>query len=373
MRNLHGIIFAYRESPELRELVRVRNSCSIPYGGRYRLIDFSLSNMVNAGVTDIGLIVHASYQSLLDHVGSGKDWDLSRKHGGLRILPPFGYSGKHKGGSQYRGRMDALAGVYSYLQTIRQDYVLLTFGDLAANLPISEAFEQHLKTGADITALCVPTTSADPRLTNYITVDSKNRATDVAIHPMEPMGKVSLETYILSKSLLMNLVDRCAAHDVYSFSHGVLLGGLSEGLNIQTFDFDGYAARIQTVPGYFMRSMQLLDPTVQESLFRTDRPVRTKDQSNPSTYYGPEAQSINSLVSDGCIIEGTVINSILSRGVRVEKGAVVENCILMQRATVQTGATLRYTIADKNVRVCPGRMLMGHGTYPLVIAKDEVV
>ena len=106
MRNLHGIIFAYRESPELRELVRVRNGCSVPYGGRYRLVDFSLSNLVNAGVTDIGLIVHASYQSLLDHVGSGKDWNLSRKHGGLRILPPFSYAGKHKVGSQYRGRMD---------------------------------------------------------------------------------------------------------------------------------------------------------------------------------------------------------------------------------------------------------------------------
>ena len=112
MNKLHGIIFAYLSNPDLRELTQHRNTCSIPYGGRYRVIDFMLSNMVNAGVSDVGLIVHAIYQTLLDHVGSGKDWDLSRKHGGLRILPPFGYSGRREG--IYRGRMDALAGVRSY-------------------------------------------------------------------------------------------------------------------------------------------------------------------------------------------------------------------------------------------------------------------
>lgn len=373
MNDLHGIIFAYKMSPELRELVQLRNSCSVPFGGRYRLIDFALSNLVNAGVNDVGIIVHTSYQSLLDHVGSGKDWDLSRKHGGLRILPPFGYAGKHLN-SQYRGRMDALSGVYSYLQTIRHNYVLLTNGDLAANLPINEAFEQHLKSGADITAICTPTTSADPRLNTYMTVDAENRVTDIAVHPsMGNSGKVSLETYILSKSLLMKLVDQCTAHDAYSFSQGVLLPGLTDGLDIRVFDFDGYAARIQKVGGYFSHSMELLDPAVRADLFRKDRPIKTKDQSNPSTYYGPESKSVNSLVSDGCHIEGTVINSILARGVRVEKGAVVENCILLQRATIQEGATLHYAIADKNVRVCPGRTLMGHGTYPLVIAKNEIV
>ena len=112
MNDLHGILFAYRSNSNLGELTRPRNTCSLPFGGRYRLVDFMLSNYVNAGITDVGLIVHESYQSLLDHVGSGKDWELSRKHGGLRILPPFGYVGK--GGGEYRGSMEALSGVYSY-------------------------------------------------------------------------------------------------------------------------------------------------------------------------------------------------------------------------------------------------------------------
>ena len=166
-------------------------------------------------------------------------------------------------------------------------------------------------------------------------------------------------------------MDQCASHDVPSFSQGVLQNNTR--LDVRTFLFDGYAAQIQTVVGYYARSMELLDPAVRSSLFRTDRPIRTKDQANPSVYYGPEARSMNSLVSDGSIVEGTVINSILSRGVRVEKGAVVENCILMQRTAVQPGATLRHVIADKNVRINPGRMLMGHETYPLVIPKNEIV
>ena len=370
MNDLHGIIFAYRSNPELRELSQRRNTCSIPYGGRYRVIDFMLSNMVNAHITDIGLIVHANYQSLLDHVGSGKDWDLSRKHGGLRILPPFGYSDKNR--NVYRGRMDALAGVRSYLQGIRQEYVVLAGGDLAVNLPLSDVFDHHLKSGADITAVCTSTPKGDPHNSDYFTIGPDGFVSDVAVQPFAAQGCESLEVYILSQILLLSLVDHCAAHNIPSFSQGVLLNMLGR-LKISPYLYEGYAARLQSVAGYFARSMELLNPAVRADLFDPDRPVKTKDQSNPSTYYGPESRSVNSLVSDGCIIEGEVINSILSRNVRVEKGARVENCILMQGTAIQAGAVLKYAITDKNVRVNPGRMLMGHETYPLAIGKGEIV
>ena len=371
MNDLHSIIFAYRATPDLRELSAQRNTCSIPYGGRYRVIDFMLSNMVNANVSDAGLIVHANYQSLLDHLGSGKDWDLSRKHGGLRILPPFGYASKHQDGV-YRGRMDALCGVYSYLKNIRQDHVVLAGGDLAANLPIRDIYEQHLQSGADITAVCARTPKSDPKHSTYFTLGADGRVTDVAANPFTPSGCESLEVYILSKSLLLSLVDHCSAHNIPSFSQGVLLN-MVHSLKIIPYLFDGYAARLQSVAGYFARSMELLNPAVRADLFRTDRPIKTKDQSNPSTYYGTNGKSVNSLIADGCVIEGEVVNSIISRGVRVEAGAKVENCILMQGTTVQQGAVLKYTITEKSVRVNSGRMLMGHETYPLAIAKNEVV
>ncbi|BDF71621.1 glucose-1-phosphate adenylyltransferase subunit GlgD [Oscillospiraceae bacterium] len=371
MNKLHGIIFSYRSNPNLRELTQHRNTCSIPYGGRYRVIDFMLSNMVNANIADVGLIVHTSYQSLLDHVGSGKDWDLSRKHGGLRILPPFGYANKNREGA-YRGRMDALAGVYSYLQNIRQDHVVLAGGDIAVNLPIRDIYESHIASGADITAVCTRSPKGDPKESDYFVMGAGGMVSDVLVHPPIPQGCESLEVYIMSKSLLLSLVDHCAAHNVASFSQGVLLPMLGT-LKIHPYIFDGYAARLQSVAGYFARSMELLDPAVRQDLFTAERPVKTKDQSNPSTYYGPDSRSASSLVADGCIVEGEVENSILFRGVTVEKGARVQNCVLMQGTTIQAGAVLKYAITDKNVKVNQGRMLMGHSTYPLAIAKNEIV
>ena len=371
MNKLHGIIFAYRSNPNLRELSQHRNTCSIPYGGRYRIIDFMLSNLVNAGIVDIGLIVHTNYQSLLDHVGSGKDWDLSRKHGGLHILPPFGYANKGREGA-YRGRMDALAGVRSYLQNIRQDTVVLAGGDMAVNLPIRDIYASHVASGADITVVCTGTPKGDPKESTYFTAGPDGFVTDIAARPPVPNGYESLEVYILSKSLLLSLVDHCEAHNIHSFSQGVLLPNLGN-LKMHTYLFDGYAARLQSVAGYFARSMELLDAGVRKELFVPERPVKTKDQSNPSTYYGPGASAVNSLVADGCVIEGDVENSILFRGVTVEKGARVSNCVLMQGTYIQKGATLKYAITDKNVKVSAGRMLMGHTSYPLAIAKNEIV
>ncbi len=370
MNKLHSIIFAYRYNPDLRELIQNRNTCSIPYGGRYRIIDFMLSNMVNAGVVDVGLIVHANYQSLLDHVGSGKDWDLSRKHGGLRILPPFGYTNK-TGEGVYRGRMDALAGVRSYLENIRQDYVVLAGGDLVVNLPLREMLEAHIQSGADITAACTRKPQGEPKNCDYFTL-AGGRVTDVAVRPPMPQGVESLEVYILSKDLLLSLVDHCAAHSIHSFSTGVLQA-MSGRLEVRPFFYEGYVARPRSTAGYFARSMELLDAGTRAQLFLPERPVKTKDQSNPSTYYGPDSKSVHSLVADGCIIEGEVENSILFRGVRVKKGAKVSNCILMQGTTIQEGAVLKYAITDKNVQINPGRMLMGHHTYPLTIAKNEIV
>ena len=371
MNDLHGILFAYRSDANLGELTRPRNTCSLPFGGRYRLIDFMLSNCVNAGITDVGVVVHQSYQSLLDHLGSGKDWDLSRKHGGLRILPPFSYT--EQGHGEYRGSMEALAGVYDYLEDIRQDYVLLAWGDTAINLPVSEVFEQHLSSGADITVVCTPTLKGAPRFSEYVEVSEEGRITDLSIHPTAADKALeSLEIYVLSKRLLMDMVDYCAAHDVSNFSRGVLQPRM-KSLKMMPYVHKGYVGRFQSVSDYFQRSRELLDPAVRADLFNPARPIRTKDQSNPSTYYGPESKSVSSLVADGCQIEGEVENSILFRGVVVEKGAKVSDSVLMQGTVVKAGASLSYVIADKDVVVNDGRMLMGHLTYPLAIAKGSVV
>lgn len=372
MKDLHGLLFAYHSDANLGELTRPRNTCSLPYGGRYRLVDFTLSNYVNAGITDVGMVVHASYQSLLDHVGSGKDWELSRKHGGLRILPPFSFA-DDRHASEYGGIMEALAGVYSYLQDIRQNYIIMGAGDIAVNLPVADVFQQHLDSGADITVVCTRKMYGSPRYNSYLTLNDAGLVCDMSIKPSAVDSPLeSLEFYILSKKLLLEMVDYASAHDLNYFDKDILLPRLNT-LKIVPYIHEGYCARFQSVAQYFEQSMELLKPEILSDLFNPDRPIHTKDLSNPSTYYGPESKSIRSLVSDGCRIEGEVENSILGRGVIVGKGAKVSNCVLMQGTVVNAGASVSYVIADKNVTVNEGRMLMGHATYPLAIAKGSVV
>lgn len=371
MNNLHGILFAYQSHPHLRELTEHRTTSSIPYGGRYRFIDFMLSSYVNAGITDVGVILHESYQSLLDHLGTGKSWDLSRVRGGLKILPPLAYAKKRDGG-RFRGEMEALAGVYTYLQQIRQDYVILGTADLVASLPVAEIFEAHLAKGADITAVCTHHMTGEPEYTTYFTVGAGGKVSDVSCGAGTAFCCESLDVYILSRDLLLSLTDYCASHNLYRFGRDVLQN-MADSLSISPYFFEGYAARIQSSAAYFEKSMELFSPGVRSSLFQAGQPVRTKDRSDPSTYYGPEAKQKNCLTADGCVIEGTVENSILFRGVRVEQGARIKNCILMQDTVIREGAILNCVIADKDVTINQGRMLMGHNSYPLVLAKGSVV
>lgn len=370
MNGLHGIIFSYEKRNHLRELTELRSAASIPYGGRYRAVDFALSNLVNAGVTDVGVVLHGRYQSMLDHLGTGKVWDLSRKRGGLRVLPPFNYQ-KDWGVMPFRGKIEALAGVRSYLDTVRQDYVALMDGDLVANLPLAEIYQQHLRSGADITVVCGADSFATEDGT-YFEIDGEGCVTEVLYHLACPRGYRGLEVYLLSTELLKELVDECFAKDQYSWRRDVLRAR-KEDLRIHTFIWHGFAAQIRSVQEYYDRSMQLLDPAIRAELFTQERPIRAKGADKSSTYIGDTGRCVNSLVAEGCRIEGAVENSILFPGVVVEEGAVIRNCVLFKESVIRRNVQLSYIIADKNVEVLAGRTLMGHATYPIVLAKGSVI
>ena len=369
MNGLHGIIFSYEKRNNLRELGEIRSAASIPFGGRYRVVDFALSNLVNAGVTDVGVVLNGRYQSMLDHLGTGKVWDLSRKRGGLRVLPPFNYQ-KDWGVMPFRGKIEALAGVRTYLDTIRQDYVALMDGDLVVNLPLADIFEAHVKSGADVTVVCGNDSFATEDGT-YFEKNSEGRITEVLYNLHTPRGYRGLEVYILSTQLLKDLVDECAAKDQFSWRKE--LQTRKDSLYLRSYIWSGFAAQIRSVQEYYDRSMQLLNPAIRAELFCPERPIRAKGADKSSTYLGPEGKCVNSLVAEGCRIEGTVENSILFPGVVVEAGAVVRNCVLFKETAVRRDAQLSYIIADKDVEVLPSRTLMGHATYPIVLAKGSKV
>ena len=321
MTDVHAIVYAYHSSPRLGELTRTRTNASLPFAGRYRLIDFALSSLSNAGVRDVGVIMQRDYQSLLDHLGSGKAWDLSRRRGGMRLLPPFGNSR-----GDYSGTAEALNAVISYVRDIPQEHVILMPADILCNIDVAAAVNRHVQSGCGVTAVC---TRRTPNGTHYrFTTDDTGRVRQIAAY-------------------------------------------LERGGTMDVTMHDGYFARIDAVEDYFAASMDMLLPGPRASLFPTDRPVRTKERADVSTYYGEHARVENSLVADGCIIEGTVKNCVLFRGVRVAPGAMLENCILMQDTVICEGAALKFIISDKDVRVSPYVTLTGSEKLPLVIPKGS--
>ena len=371
MKNMHGILFAYSSNVRLKELTEHRTASSIPYGGRYRAIDFMLSNMVNAGITDIGVIMRENYQSLLDHLGSGKDWDLARKRGGLRLLPPFAYAGVRRDAGTYRGKLEALYAITSYIENIRQEYIVLADGDLIVNLPLEEIFQKHLEQRADITCVCLnrePGYESDA----YLRADAKGRVSEVLLSGLDENTCPCVGVYILSKALLENILADCAAHNYVNFTRDVLQR-MQSRLNITAYIHQGFSARPQSVADYFMQSMNLLKPEVFRDIFSRERPIRTKVRDEASAYYGSDILVRRSIVADGAVIKGEIENCVVFRGVKIEEGARLKNCILMQDTRIEKGVDLSFAITDKKVVVTQGRALKGHESYPIAISKGSMV
>jgi len=370
MNDMHGIIFAYGSPTALRELCDHRTVSSIPVGSRYRTIDFILSSMTNAGISDIGVIMRESYQSLLDHLGSGKDWDLNRKRGGLKLLPPFGLSKLH-GIDEYRGSMEALGSILSYIQRIRQKYVVLADGDILTNLDISAVLSRHIDSGADITAVC----AADSGLVQtdlHMSFGADGFAEAVYLSGSVATSRPALGVYVLSKELLEKLIEYCMARSLYSFEENVLQKMCGE-LKIAGYTITGFAAKLTSTSVYFAECMRMLDKGVRNDLFPRGRTIKTKVRDEAPTYYAPGSSAKNCLIADGCYIEGEVSNSVIFRGVKVAKGAKIENSILMQDTEIGEDAVLSYVITDKDVKISAERKLMGHDTYPVIISKGTVV
>ena len=371
MNGMHGIIFSYGKRTELRELIANRIHGSIPFACDYRVVDFMLSSMVNAGITDVGVIMHGKCQSLLDHLGSGKSWDLSRNRGGLKLLPAFAYNEKRSDGEgMFRGKVEALGCVMDYLQHIRQDYVVLADSDIVINLPLQKVLDEHIRAGADITCVC--TEQPGESTNTYVKTDAHRRITDVSFNVNSPSGHRCLNIFVMSKEFLIRTVKDCVAHDRFSFRHDILQE-MHKDHNFHAFVWEGYAARINSVAAYYERSMELLNTAVRKELFCPERPVYAKENDAASTYIDPTGECVNSLIADGCDIQGSVKNCVVFRGVTVEKGATVENSILFKGTTVRSGAVLRCVIADKNVTFNENVTLMGHENYPVVVAKNTEV
>lgn len=366
MIDLHGIISAYRGSPELGALVEGRTASALTFAGRYRLVDFALSSLKAAGVYNVDVVMQKDYQSLMDHIGSGKDWDMSKKNGGLRLLPPFGMGG-NKGA--YSGLLEALLAAESYLRRMKENNIVIMPGNLAINIDLKAVLKAHVESDAGLTIVCAE--GLDSGEYHKYTTDEQGYVAEALYQRAGSTvaGAADLEVYIVKKDVLLEMLDFAAAHMRYAFHADGINEYLKRGGKVKIYIHDGYAVQIKTVAEYVKANMDMLCKANRKSLFPVERPVLTNDRADVSTYYAEESKVINSLVSDGCFIEGTVKNSILSPGVKVGKGSVLENCIIMRDTVIGDNVVLKNVVADKYVCVEASKELIGSDNIPVVIPR----
>ena len=373
-----GLIFSNIHDASLPELTRIRTIASVPFGGKYRMIDFALSNMVNSGITKIGIITHYNYQSLLDHIGTGKDWDLARRSGGIKILPPFITAFDNSAANMvYTTRLEALLGVMNFIDRCNEDYIVTSDCDVICNIDIEDVLKYHEANDADVTIVSKKIDPSQYPLTPHtevLTSDDEGNLIDVMDYtPRTEETEISLNVMVFKRTYLQNVLLDAAAHGYSAFYHDIIMRKVRRD-KIMVYRYDGYYSMVSSLASFFESNMKLLEEEARQGLFSIkNRPILTKVRNSAPTKYSSDAKVVNSVVADGCVIEGQVENSILFRGVKVGKGTIVRNSILLQDTYVGNDVALNCVISDKNVMIKDGRVLSGHETMPFFIGKGKMI
>ncbi len=373
-----GIIFSNIHDANIADLTRMRTLASVPFGCRYRLIDFTLSNMVNSGITNVNVITHYNYHSLMDHLGSGKDWDLARTRGGIKLLPPFVSAFANNRNALYETRLEALKSINDAVTHIQDDYVVMSDCDVICNIDLNDIINDHIEHGADMTIAVkhVNLTPEQARNTTMFTSNENGEITDIMSYPTDFSGEadVSLNILVMSSSYLKTIVLDAIAHNYVSMNRDVIGRNIGHA-NFRIYRYDGYFAVISSMAEYFAHSMELIrDAGVRRELFETkNRPIYTKVRNSAPAKYADGAKVKNSLIADGCVIEGQVENSILFRGVKIGKKTVVKNSILFQDTFTGDSVSLNCVLTDKDVVIRDGVTLSGATSMPIYVAKGKMI
>ncbi len=368
--NVLGIVFGNNHADRVAALTSHRALASVPFAGKYRLIDFNLSNMSNSGITNIGIIVSKNFFSLMDHVGSGKSWNLSRKNGGVHLLPPFIQSGEVVGNSE----IEALHSVKRFLNDATEDYVLLSECGMVANINYNDMLQQHIDNKADFTVMYVTGLKSEGRKDALsITMGADDRIDTFSLKSCaSPDNNIVVGTILTNRKFLMELVEECISNNKLNYIRNVFQSYV-RSYRFYGYEFKGYYSLISSMEEYFDANMSLLSRENRQALFNSRHPIFTKVRDDMPSRYGLGSSVKNSLIAQGCIIEGEVENSIIAKGVRIGKGTKVSNCIIMQDTKVGSGATLNYVISDKDVVIKDNRALCGYDSFPIYIPSEKVL
>lgn len=371
-----GIIFPNSYDSLVPELVTERLMASIPFASRYRMCDFMISSMVHCGIDNISILVRKNYHSLMDHLGSGREWDLTRKNGGLNIVPPYA----QKQVKVYEGRIEALESIRGYLKKQTEKYVIMTDSNIAVNFDFNDLLHAHIESGADATVAYRKQEIPKPLIKQstealdlyYALGVNGDHVSKIYINPTEK-GEMNfcLNIYVVERELLIRMIDDAFVHGYTSFVRDILERQI-EHLDVRGYCYDGYVAEIHDMKSYFEENMKLLEEENLNALFSGNQ-IYTKIRDDNPTRYINGSKAKNVMVADGCVIEGEVENSILFRGVHIGKGAKVKNCVLMQDTVVEDNASVEYVITDKDVTITEGKSLTGNDSFQVFVAKGQTV
>jgi len=369
--NVMGIIFA--NDALLGDLTSKRTMASLPFGGRYRQVDFHLSNMAHAGIRHIGIISRHSYQSLMNHIGSGEEWGLELGEGGLEFLTPYAMSTT----ASYRGKLENLYFAMDFLEYGPDDeLVVMADSAVLSNMDLTKVLTAHVESGRDITIVTkAGIANGRKQLDLALKVDAQGEITDIAVDYVASEDYLaSMDVFVLSKKWLMEQIKEHVAHNLFHMDRDLVLGlWQKKAVTLNVYQFDGIALFNDSVEEYFRHSLALIDKDVRHDLFGANHPVFTKVRDRVPSYYGEGCEIENCIVADGCILEGEAEDSVLFRNVTICKDAEVENCVIMNDTVVGEGSELKYVILDKDVTVRPGSKLIGTPKNPIIIKRGDVV
>ena len=368
--NVMGIIFTNDAS--LGELTNKRTMASLPFGGRYRQVDFALSNLSCAGIRHVGIISRHNYQSLMNHIGDGEEWGLELEEGGLEFLTPYAQSATHT----YRGKLESLNTAMDFLEYGADDeLVVMIDSAVLSNIDLNDVLNQHVASGKDVTVVTKDGICNGEKVIDLALKVENGEVTDMMVDYAAPKDFVaSMDIFVLNKQWLIKQVREMIARDKFHMDRDLVMGGWQRGkVSVNTYPFKGIAMFNESVGEYYDHSLDLIKKDVREDLFHFNHPVYTKVRDRVPTYYGESCDIENCLVADGCILEGEVENSVLFREVTIGKDAEVEDCVIMNNAVIGEGAELKYAILDKDVTVTPGAKLIGTKHSPIIVKRGETV
>lgn len=366
-----GIIFSNIYDSSLGELTSHRTVASLPFGGRYRQIDFALSNMSNSGIYNIGIITKYNYRSLMDHLGTCSAWDLNRKNEGVVFLPPFAEGNT---GAVYKGKLEALYSAIHFMSNQNYDYVVLCDATVLCNIDFRKVIQHHIRSGNDVTAIS-HVRSDNKKYPLVLKSDDKGGVAEMRINTYPDEGSsVGMGMFVISRSMLVEAIRDAYSKGYVHFEREYLQRKFNEhDINLGVYRFDGTVLFNGDIESYYYNNMALLNEEVRGGIFLKDAPVYTKVRDEAPTYYEEGTKVSNCIIADGCVMRGKAEDSVIFRKVVIEKDAFVKSSIIMQGAKIGAGARLECVILDKNVTVTDGASLKGTPRNPVIIKKGEVV